>query len=1168
MDWPRIVQALRATELKKVLEHLGVEPGSESKDALVRRVMSGVRDPRVQRLLLDQHLVSDLETFAARAKLPIARRKDDLVESLLQHAASVAADEGALDVDRPDAKGIELPLPEFELVPAQPHVADRSLFHELLDRLRDEHLHRVTLVSYNCNAEVLERLTSHGLDELLEFLVARRRTLTDDDPSVDEEALFTLVLDAEHHGLDGTTARRFATMARELPPGVFRIRLGPVDRRLHAKIYAFETTRGDEPHLVGYVGSSNLSFPGLGASSTTANIEANVRIAGPIDRPGAPQSLWAWVRQLVQSPALSDLDPHQLPVDETVQHQLHYKLHLDTAHELRLKHFAERLSRRGRFAWPRCDLDQLPTLPAHQLVPVARSARSRARGFLLLDEVGLGKTIEAGLILSRELRRRRARPGLPPLRALILAPVAIHEQWREELRNKFSLQAAVFSRGPTPEALDAETSILITSPTLAYNRSAELPSFDVVLVDEFHRARGELTHEELKTKIAKNADVVLLASGTPVQNRLQELRSTFELVEPTLDLGGDDAFADLFGDGSDPVDLDALREILRPIATRAFRRHLLGIGDDRIPPRVVRNEVYDLSPTAARTYTQLCELADRYQQPRGRPGFAFMMLEQLFLSSPHAFLPLARHLTEPRVAFVELERDAVRTRDDSYAFIRRDRDFQSALRLLVRPLREEERQRSAKEERLLEILRGVLGKSVLIFTRFLATQERLHHVLSEAGLGEERARRLHGGTPFRDRTELLAWFSSPHAVAGDSLPARVLVCTDVAAEGLNLQAGCSVLVNYDLPWNPQRIEQRIGRLQRWGQRDEVLVFNLQARNPEALDGRTKDSHVVDVCMRKFGLAEMSVGASEALMGLDADKAELAIADDEEPTPDKHGGSGRSVESLDALFPGTDDGEHRDALDAARTELEAHRRWMKRFWQEANRGRATETLGPPFFQRVHHALLQGQFALLRRRDVPLAEARTLSTLVGLRVIVESCELELPGLRPEHLPLDRLRVEDELVFLWRVFADGTIHDATEWLVDTDLTEVLAEDVAARLGSDALDFLMGCKSRFEAERRDGAPWNELEPDVPELLRPSLEAASREAHTRCDRRLDELKREHADAHDRRRERFARLLQHAEARRAPKRVRNQLERLAQSEPPELALVPEIRLTQLALVFE
>lgn len=1091
MDWKVVIGRLDKDRLQRACAEVGIE-AARLKKAELQQELLGRLDLTVKQRVLGALTLPELRQLARALSITLSgTRKDEIVESFLEEEElaaieqEMAANPPPADAHRPDVFAYVPVHPEFELVPTQPVGDEEALFDELSEQLARRTLKRMVFVSYVCNPRALERLAGPGIDDLTEALC---RAMNDPD-NPRQEPMLTLVLDREQHGLGTTEAgRRLVALALELGDEFFEIRLGPVDRRLHAKVYMFEESLDGGPWLTGYVGSSNLTAPGIGVPGSSANIEANIRVAGWLGPEETPAThLHRWVHDLLaESYPLTPQELERLPVEESVRRKVQYKRDFDTAHEIRLKHLAELITRRGRYSWPLCDVSALSEPPEHQLAPVARSAEAGTSAFLLLDEVGLGKTVEAGLILSRELRRRRWRHDAAPRRALVLAPPAIHEQWKEELETKFNLPAEVFASGTTKriekeyglergaawDAVDAR--IVITSPDMVRHHIDDAQGFEIILVDEFHRARGPATHDAL-AMLRDTSHLRILSSGTPVQNRLSELRTTFDLTYPAFSLPGEKAFDELF---AGPDGAAALRRVLVPFATRAFRRHLIGTGPGQIPPRRVENLQYRLSTSEGETYLELRELRREYAtRRRSRAGWAFLMMEQMFLSSPHAFLQLASHIAGDVWAPPELDPElkaTLTTRDDSYQFLRGSAHYQRRLRMLGAQLREEAndpQHLSAKEQVFLRTLENAGGERVLVFTRFRATQQRLAAVVSRYA-ADVPVRQLNGSTPRRERARYLAWFTDNTRPTQSGRPAGVLICTDVAAEGLNLQQGCSVLINYDLPWNPQRIEQRIGRLQRWGQSQEVRVFNLQASNPLASDGWTMDTRVVEVCRNKFGLAEQTVGASEALLGVQPVSIDEAfLADDidqllgDVPI--------RQTEELDQLFPGELGAAHRDAIARARSSFHEYRELVRTFWERVtNRSASLAYAHTAFYGRLQNALLQGQVGVLRAAGTPLAQCQSMSLLAGVRVIVEAAELEEPDDDVEDVHPDLWLIEDEMVRVWGVREGQAPFDASGWLLDGGTVEVLPYETIGVVDPETLEFLLVYKNRVQVAHADGAP------------------------------------------------------------------------------------------------
>ncbi len=457
-------------------------------------------------------------------------------------------------------------------------------------------------------------------------------------------------------------------------------------------------------------------------------------------------------------------------------------------------------------------------LPFEHQVRAVRVALRRMRGrALLADEVGLGKTIEAGLALKEYLLRGMA------ARALILVPPVLTEQWREELSTKFGIEAAVFMGEDGPEgACWGRPGVAVASLALAKrepHRSRILAqSYDVVIVDEAHHLRRRQTLawrlvNELKTKF------LFLLTATPIQNDLDELYSLATLLRPGQ-LGTPAQFGARFkerGDGRKPRNPGDLRALLREVMIRHTRASAAVV----LPRRVARTVSVPMEAPERAAYEELSSLVRSLGSAAGKnPLFLLTLLQREAGSDLHAALPTLAKI-EPRLA------PPARARL---------KELSAAITGLSAP---------GKWGAVRNILAHHPGKC-LIFTEFRATQARLAAALTAAG---ESVEIFHGGLSPAQKSEVMNRFEGP---------ARILLSTPAGGEGVNLQF-CRVLVNYDLPWNPMRIEQRIGRLHRLGQTGEVMIYNLASPD-------TVEHHLLRILSEKLNLFELVVGEAETILG--------------------------------------------------------------------------------------------------------------------------------------------------------------------------------------------------------------------------------------------------------------------------------------------------------------
>lgn len=459
------------------------------------------------------------------------------------------------------------------------------------------------------------------------------------------------------------------------------------------------------------------------------------------------------------------------------------------------------------------NVDRMP----HQEA-VARHALSRLRGrAVLADEVGLGKTIEAGLAVKELALRGLAK------RVLILCPAPLRDQWREEMSHKFDLGFEIAARGPEIRNQDK----LILSLTLARNNADKLTKqpWDVVILDEAHRAAGAGARKtrDLITSLTTACRYAFFLTATPVQNDLLELYRLVELLRPGTFTSVSD-FKRQFMQSYDPRtpnDPAALRRLISSVMIRTTRAQA---GVDRVVRRAVDVPV-DLGTRERELYALATHLLRNVMRDSGdamrRRSLALRLTASPFSMGTTALRMAERH-PDPRVQKVLLE-------IGHHAM-----DIQSA----------------AREDTALQITQEWVREHgrVLIFTQHTDTVTGLLRRMEMEGL---TARSFHGSMSAGERAATIAAFRS-----GD---APIMISTDAGAEGQNLQF-CNCVLNYDLPWNPMRIEQRIGRVDRLTQpKDEVFVANLYAR-------RTIDESVYRLLAEKLRMFELLFGQVTTILG--------------------------------------------------------------------------------------------------------------------------------------------------------------------------------------------------------------------------------------------------------------------------------------------------------------
>ncbi len=480
---------------------------------------------------------------------------------------------------------------------------------------------------------------------------------------------------------------------------------------------------------------------------------------------------------------------------------------------------AERLS-----AWATPDrllsLDSLRGVERfpHQLKAALAVMRDLGGRALRAAEVGVGKTIEAGIILKEYLLRGQIRT------ALVLTPASLCEQWAEELREKFELDFLV-SRGAEGRWGDHPLVIasLETARHARHRARVRRVGFDLVVVDEAHRLRNHLTlgWKFINELGARN---LLLLTATPVQNDLRELYNLVTLLRP----GAVGTFAQFraefmtAGDRLKPRNTDKLRSLLASVMIRAQRASTL----IKFPRRQVKTLILDLAEDEALLYQDVSEFVIRTiesgdEDVARRWYFTLVVLQKELGSSIAAAAKTLHHLAGKAASGLETK----------------------ALKELAR--RATAIGRSTKVEALVRLVKSLDDKAI-IFTQFRASQAEIATALTEAGIVNEI---FHGEQTWQEKEEALDRFRG-------AVP--FLVSTEAGGEGRNLQFA-HIVINYDLPWNPMRVEQRIGRVHRLGQEHDVSIYNLVARD-------TIESYVLEILEKKIRLFELVVGEVEEILG--------------------------------------------------------------------------------------------------------------------------------------------------------------------------------------------------------------------------------------------------------------------------------------------------------------
>ncbi len=464
---------------------------------------------------------------------------------------------------------------------------------------------------------------------------------------------------------------------------------------------------------------------------------------------------------------------------------------------------------------------------------VLRRFRGRA---LLCDEVGLGKTVEAGLILAELALRGLVRS------VLVLVPPSLIEQWQGEMRRKFSIELishddpAFRDRGATAwNEFDRVIASIHTAKREPHRSAILERQWDMVIVDEAHHLRNRNT-QSWKFASGLRKQFILLLTATPVQNNLDELFNLVTLLEPGL-LSTAKRFQSQFVDRRDkltPRNVDELHALLAEVMVRN-RRSTVGLQFTRryaktesvAPSDAERSLYHDVTAFVRHRLRKAEEHAQAKVKPKDKDAgvlsrMALLTLQMALGSSSAAAAGTLRKVAEnPKLSAAD-GRELASLADRATA-----------------------QTGSTKADRLLALVAEFPDKMV-VFTQFLATQELLRRRLSAAG---HDVAVFHGGLSRLEKEAAIARFRGP---------ARLLLCTEAGSEGRNLQFAHAVC-NFDLPWNPMKIEQRIGRLSRIGQTRDVYVFNLVAAG-------TLEAAVLHLLEAKLNMFELVIGEVDMILG--------------------------------------------------------------------------------------------------------------------------------------------------------------------------------------------------------------------------------------------------------------------------------------------------------------
>ena len=527
-------------------------------------------------------------------------------------------------------------------------------------------------------------------------------------------------------------------------------------------------------------------------------------------------------------------------------------------------------------------------------------------GIILADEVGLGKTIEAGLVLNYVIDSGAKK-------VLISLPATLRKQWEVELLEKFRRQAIILDRYTVEHDRvniqrrlenKNELSIVIASYDYSSKLIKRFPQvkWDFLIIDEAHNLRN-VFHGTKRAKnlydLTKGIPKILL-TATPLQNSLTDLHGLVSFIDPRI-FGSEKVFNRRFVEGGD---YEELKQELLPVLYRTLRRDVGKYMS--FSKRTCVTVDFHLSQDEKELYDATNAFLRRdtlYSIPTANRGLIILVIRKLLASSSFAlvetFEVLEKRLeklyegTKSAYAqegfdlfweFVEdeIDEDGFNEYDDEET-AEKKQAIQAELKI-VRSILDLARsiKTNAKINALKDALTSAfshqisegLAEKAVVFTESKRTQKYIAAELRKSGYSEEDILLFNGDFDDAMTKEIYrAWqvknfgktnygksVEYKHAIVDYfKSHAKVLIVTDAGSEGLNLQF-CNTIINYDLPWNPQKIEQRIGRCHRYGQTHDVVAINLLNTDNEA------DRRVYDILSKKFELFEGVFGASDVALG--------------------------------------------------------------------------------------------------------------------------------------------------------------------------------------------------------------------------------------------------------------------------------------------------------------
>lgn len=531
-----------------------------------------------------------------------------------------------------------------------------------------------------------------------------------------------------------------------------------------------------------------------------------------------------------------------------------------------------------------------------------------SKGVILADEVGLGKTIEAGLVLCQYWSTGRHK-------ILVICPASLRKQWSYELTEKFGMPNLILDTKNYKEAIRKggnllqEKKILICSYYFAAHKSEEIRKrgFDLAVIDEAHKLRN-VYKKSAKTAHAVKAALKdtkkLLLTATPFQNSLMELFGLTSIIDENI-FGDSKSFRSMYSGTSNIFDL---RQRLNPYYKRTLRKDVTEyINYTRRLPMTQKFETTDPEQELYEEVSEFLRRDDLYSVPQRQRMLTTMIIRKILASSTYALIGTLTTLRDRLVQMLSQNSDEepelnLGIQADDLGINEETEETEETKKPSLEKIKIDKKKLSAeikelehfislaqniscdsKSQALLKALKEAFerlpslgaNQKALIFTESTRTQQYLKDLLQANGYKGEIVL-FNGTNTDADSTRIYnAWIQQNTGTgkisgikAADRKAAivdyfqnhaKLMIATEAASEGLNLQF-CSLVVNYDLPWNPQRIEQRIGRCHRYGQKSDVVVVNFVNERNYA------DVRVFKLLSEKFNLFDNVFGASDEVLG--------------------------------------------------------------------------------------------------------------------------------------------------------------------------------------------------------------------------------------------------------------------------------------------------------------